>query len=152
MMGKHYLATLRQIAFVTGIAISISVFGLFVYWFLPALISGEQWDRLDREDITEEDLYEIFSTHPAYVAMYERFPDAQEQFGFHRHGNGGSMVVGAMNIETGNTLTVTMHYDSYGSRVNGHVTCQHAAGNEHPHGHHDLLFAKSIIETTDCLE
>ena len=42
------MVTLRTIAYVVGITIAISAFGLFLYSFLPHIIENDQWERIQK--------------------------------------------------------------------------------------------------------
>ena len=50
--------------------------------------SADQWERLDKNDNSEEELRIKFQEHPAYAAMYERFSDAKEEITYYGRGNG----------------------------------------------------------------
>ena len=69
---------LTKIAFYVGIGIAVSVFALFLIWSLPVVIghTGNQWERLGNTDTDRSNGETLakFQGHPAYVAMYERFP------------------------------------------------------------------------------
>ena len=88
-----------------------------------------------------------FSEHPAYAAMYERYPDANEEFDYYGRGD-GSMTVGVMNFETDAQLTLSMRYDSHRDSIRADARCST------PSDHRDVdgLFAEDFIRATDCLE
>lgn len=131
--------------------IVISLFSLFLVSALPGIIesSQEQWERFDEGGgvTSEEEQKKKFTEHPGYKAMYERYPNASEEWTY-RH-NSGSMDVGAMNVETGNQLILSMYYHEYNDEISSNLRCV-------KHGHDDTyvegLFVKDFIKNTDCLE
>ena len=118
---------LTKIAFYVGIGIAVSVFALFLISFLPFVIgnAGNEWERLGDAGRSDGEILAKFQEHPAYVAMYERFPGAVEKVAYHEDG-GGSMEVGAMNFENNSQLVLQTHIND--------------------------LFAESFIRNTDCLD
>ena len=140
---------LTKIAFYVGIGIAVSVFALFLISFLPLVIgnTGNEWERLGDAGRSDGEILAKFQEHPAYVAMYERFPGAVEKVAYHEDG-GGSMEVGAMNFENNSQLVLHMYTFSNDAHVD--VTCMSDArdGQTHING----LFAESFIRNTDCLD
>ena len=134
-----------------GIGIGVTVFVLFLIAVLPNILehSINQWERLGGSDISEEELHAMFVEHPSYVAMYERFPDAKEEFSYHG-GSNGMMTVGVMNFENGNQLVLDMHHDGHADRVEVNVRCQTDSDRHRLYA--DRLFAEDFIRNTDCLE
>ena len=67
---------LTKTAFYVGIGIAVSVFALFLISFLPFVIgnAGNAWERLGDTGRSDGETLAKFQEHPAYVAMYERFP------------------------------------------------------------------------------
>ena len=98
---------LTKIAFYVGIGIAVSVFALFLISFLPLVIgnAGNAWERLGDTGRSDGETLAKFQEHPAYVAMYERFPGAVEKVEYHE--GGGSMEVGAMNFENNSQLVLS---------------------------------------------
>lgn len=76
---------------IVGIGIATSVFALFLVSALPNIIenTANQWWMLGDAGMSEEALLAKFQEHPAYAAMYERFPDAVEVV--YRGNGAGSM-------------------------------------------------------------
>lgn len=142
-MGK-----LRTISYVVGIVIAVSAFSLFLYSFLPHLISNDQWENLDRKDMSDAELMKEFQATPAYQAFYERFPDAKEELNNHNHG--GELQVGVANFENNNYLKLHLYFNEYDSRVNVNVNCD--SSNSRQGMHADGLFALDFIEQTNCLD
>ena len=134
---------LKNIAYSTGIVIAVSMFILFLVSFIPNL--GNEWDRnnLDREEALV-----LLQTQPAYVAMYERFPESVERFTHSEHNN-GEMEVGVRNPDTAMSLVLRMY--TYGDGIS-HMTvaCENRTTDHEEFV--DGLFAVEFIKTTDCLE
>ena len=103
---------LSRFAICLGIGVGLTFFVLFLVAALPGILdsSVREWERLDKSGTGEEELRVKFSEHPAYAAMYERYPDANEEFDYYGRGD-GSMTVGVMNFETDAQLTLSMYYD-----------------------------------------
>ena len=143
---------LIKIAFYVGIGIAVSVFALFLIWSLPVVIghTGNQWERLGNTDTDRSNGKTLakFQEHPAYVAMYERFPGAVEKVEYLEDG-GGSIEVGAMNFENNGQLVLHMYY-IYSNDVHAEVTCMNDAMDRQTYA--DDLFAESFIRNTDCLD
>ena len=133
----------KNIAYGTGITISISMFILFLISFVPHL-----WDERNLGSLDREEALALLQADPAYVAMYERFPEAVERF-THSERNNGEMEVGVRNPDTAMSLVLRMYTYAVGiSHIT--VTCEDGAGG---HGESvDGLFAVEFIKTTDCLE
>ena len=141
---------LSRFAIYLGIGIGVTFFILFLIAALPSIIenSGNQWERLDNQNRSEEELKKRFQEHPAYQSMYERFPDAKEELSY-RGGGNGNMRVGVMNFETNRQLILDMYYNDYEDRVIANVNC---IGNDEGGMHADSLFAEDFIRKTDCLD
>ena len=140
---------LTKIAFYVGIGIAVSVFALFLIWSLPVVIghTGNQWERLGDTGRSDGEILAKFQEHPAYVAMYERFPGAVEKVAYHEDG-GGSMEVGVMNFENNSQLVLHMYI--FSNDVLTDVTCMNGARDGQTHI--SDLFAESFIRNTDCLD
>lgn len=134
---------LKNVAYGTGIVIAVSLFILFLVSFVPNL--GNEWDRnnLDREEALA-----LLQTQPAYVAMYERFPESVERFTHSEH-NSGEMEVGVRNPDTAMSLVLRM-YTYWDGISHMTVTCENRT-TDHEESV-DGLFAVEFIKTTDCLE
>ena len=119
------------------------MFILFLISFVPHL-----WDERNLGSLDREEALALLQADPAYVAMYERFPEAVERF-THSERNNGEMEVGVRNPDTAMSLVLRMYTYAVGiSHIT--VTCEYGAG-----GHEesvDGLFAVEFIKTTDCLE
>ena len=140
---------LTKIAFYVGIGIAVSVFALFLISFLPFVIgnTGNEWERLGDAGRSDVEILAEFQEHPAYMAMYERFPGAVEKVAYHEDG-GGSMEVGAMNFENNSQLVLHMYI--FSNDVHADVTCMNDAKDRQTHIND--LFAESFIRNTDCLD
>ena len=139
---------LTKIAFYVGIGIAVSVFALFLISFLPFMIgnAGNAWERLGDTGRSDGETLAKFQEHPAYVAMYERFPGAVEKVEYHE--GGGSMEVGAMNFENNSQLVLHMYI--FSNDVHADATCMSDAKDGQTHIND--LFAESFIRNTDCLD
>ena len=140
---------LTKTAFCVGIGMAVSLFALFMVAALPGIIksAANQWDELGDTGKSEAELLARFQGHPAYAAMYERFPDAVEEVTYRGNGR-SSMEVGAMNFESGSQLVLGMSI--YDDNVDIDVTCTSDARDGSTHI--DGLFAESFIRNTDCLD
>ena len=134
---------IKNIAYGTGIVISISVFMLFLIAFVPHLVNEWEHDGLDREEALT-----LLHAQPAYVAMYERFPESVERFTHLEHG-GGEMEVGVRNHDTGMSLILRMYVNG-DSISHMTVTCDNRTIDHKEFV--DGLFAVGFIKDTDCLE
>jgi hypothetical protein len=141
------MLTLQKIAYGVGISIAVSVFVLFLYSFLPHLINNDQWENVDGLKMSNEELLKEFQATPAYVAFYERYPDAREELNNQRHG--GDMQVGIANLEKGNFLKLHLYFNKYDDRVNVNVSCETSNNSQNMHA--DGLFAVDFIKQTNCL-
>ena len=144
------MITLKKLSYLVGLTIAIATFSLFLYSFLPHLIENDQWERLDGADISEEELLKKFQQHDAYLAFYERFPDAKEDYRYDKRGR-GEMQVGVVNFEKNNTLTLSLNYNHRDEDINANVRCE---TNEDGHRNlrADNLFVVDFIKQTNCLE
>ena len=140
---------LTKTAFCVGIGMAVSLFALFMVAALPDIIksAANQWDELGDTGKSEAEVLARFQGHPAYAAMYERFPDAVEEVTYRGNGR-SSMDVGAMNFESGSQLVLGMSI--YNDNVDIGVTCTSDARDGSTHI--DGLFAESFIRNTDCLD
>ena len=86
-----------------GIGMAVTPFVLLLIAAVPNLVQDADYAGTDAR--TDAELLEMFTAHPAYSAMYERFPDAVEALG--SHGRGGSLRVGAMDFESGGRYGMT---------------------------------------------
>ena len=130
--------------------IGVIMFALFLFSALPHVLEGAlyQWDRLDKSDASKEQLRAKFVEHPAYRAMYERFPNATEDLS-HYGGNDGRMTVGVMNFENNHQLQLELYYNNRDDRVRVDVNC-----HMQPDYWNSVegVFAEDFIRNTDCLE
>lgn len=142
---------LPKFAIYLGMVIGMTVFVLFLVSGLPYILeqSINNWERLDRSDASEEEIRAKFAEHPSYVAMYERFPDAREEFSY-REGDNGMMSVGVMNFDNGNRLMLNMYYNAHDDRINVSADCN--ADSDSHRQIADGLFAEDFIRNTNCLE
>ena len=142
---------LSRFAIYLGIGIGVTFFALFLFAALPSIIenSTNQWERLDNQSRSEEELRSKFQEHPAYQAMYERFPDAKAELNYQGGGN-GNMRIGVMNFETKNQLILDMYYNQYDHRVNANINC--ITNNSNFNQGVDSLFVIDYIKNTNCLE
>jgi len=142
---------LSRSALYLGMGIGVTFFVLFLIAALPFIIesSWRQWERLDISDGSQDEVYEKLVSHPAYVAMYETYPDAKEEFSYHGNDN-GNLRVGIMDFETHNQLTLNLYYNTYEDRVDANAYCSTQGDRQTPNI--DRLFAEDFIRNTDCLE
>ncbi len=142
---------LSKFAIYLGIGIGMTVFVLFLIAALPNILenSVRDWERLDKSGYSEEELRAKFTEHPAYKAMYERFPDTKEDFTYYGEGD-GSMMLGVINFENNNQLMLDLNYHDYEGKVRAGAYCNTESGRDGFYA--DELFAEGFIRNTDCLE
>ncbi len=142
---------LSKIAVYMGMGMGVTLFALLLVSALPGVYQNtvHEWESLDEGFISEEGARAMFEEHSAYVAMYERFPDASEKFSYNGRNN-AEMMVGKMNFENNHSLTLDLHYSSNRENVRAFVHCNIPDG---PHNKSaNDLFAEDFIRDTDCLE
>lgn len=142
---------LARFALYLAIGIGITVFGLFLFSILPHIIenSWRDWERLDEGDASSDEIYAKMTAHPAYLAMYEVYPDAKEEFTYIDKWD-SRIQVGVMNFETQNKLVLNLDYSEYKSKTDAYVHCD--TSEDRPRMSADGLFAEDFIRNTDCLE
>ena len=138
-----------------GIAIGVIIFGMFLYSVLPHMIqnSSHDWDRaIGGFEKSEEKLMALFTAHPTYIAFYETYPDAKEEFESRHRGN-GNLNVGVMDFETGDQIILDMYYDKWDDRINVNVRCNivNEEGRHDDNLRAEGLFAEDFIKNVDCL-
>ena len=141
---------LPRFALYLAIGIGITIFVLFLIASLPFIIedSWEKWKRLDRMDMPPDEIYSMMAAHPAYLAMYEVYPDAKEEFVYRDRGD-ASLQVGVMSFDTQNQLILDLDYSTYQDRTRAYVYCN--VGESHREMGADGLFAEDFIRNADCL-
>ena len=135
---------IRRLAYYLGIGMAVTLFVLLLIAAVPNLVQDADYAGTDAR--TNAELLAMFTTHPAYSAMYERFPDAAEEFEIHGRGD-GSLRVGVMDFESGTQLILYMNV--HGRNVYANIEC---IDIEEPRVVVDGLFAVEYIKITDCLE
>lgn len=138
-----------------GISIGVIIFGMFLYSVLPHMIqnSANDWERaIGNISDSEEKLMAKFTAHPAYIAFYETYPNAKEEFENRSRGN-GNLNVGIMDFDTGNQILLDMYYDTWDDRINVNVRCMivNDEGRHDDNLRADGLFAEDFIRNVDCL-
>jgi len=140
------MVMLKSIAYITGITIAIMTFGLLLFTFI-----SNTMEQAEHAEMTEEEFMEKIAEHPAYAAMYERFPDAVEEVSL--DGRVGDVKVGHINTDTGNSLILSMSYHARNSQLYGHIVCNVQNSDDRIQDtSQDLLFAASFIKYTTCLD
>lgn len=141
---------LPRFALYLAIGIGITIFVLFLIASLPFILedSWDKWKRLDRMDMSRDEIYSKMIAHPAYLAMYETYPDAKEEFVYRDRGD-ASLEVGVMSFETQNQLILDLDYSTYDDRIRAYVYCN--VGENHREMSAGGLFAEDFIRNTDCL-
>ena len=117
--------------------------------------SSNDWERAIGGTTTnsEEDLMALFTAHPAYIAFYETYPDAKEEFENRNRGN-GNLSIGVMNFETGDQIVLDMYYDKRDDRMNTNVRCNIMGEEDRRNDNFraEGLFAEDFIRNVDCLD
>lgn len=95
-------------------------------------------------------MLELFKSDPAYLAFYEKYPNAFENFENHRHGGQLTLITGSYGSQQ-NMLHFHMYYDSYDERVNLDINCETYYDNRNNLNAHGSFVVK-FIEETECLD
>ena len=97
---------------------------------LPHVIenSGRDWDRATSIETLPEETLQTFKEQPAYAAMYDRYPDAKEEFKFNK-GQRSEILVGVFNAENDNHLVLQIGYD-YQQNIFTNIQCMHGGWRE----------------------
>ncbi len=114
---------------------------------------SNNWNRIVGGDSdSKEELMAKFTVHPTYIAFYETYPDAKEEFEKHSRGN-GNLNVGIMDFETGDQILLDMYYDTWDDRMNVNVRCNmvNDEGRHEDNLRAEGLFAEDFIRNVDCL-
>ncbi len=140
---------LQKIAYVTGITIAITVFVAFVIMAFAPYLSNmvEDWKRTFV--LSDVEYYEKFQNHPAYLAFYEKYPDATELFLPEK--GGASLYVSIEDSTPYGKLELRMIYNTYYDDLSVEVLCDTVDDNLYPtYAHGSSIFA--YIENSKCLE
>ena len=142
---------LPRFALYLAIGIGMTVFVLFLFSILPFIIedSWDNWKDLDKSDMSRDEIYSKMTAHTAYLAMYEVYPDAKEEFTYSDRGS-SDLRVGVMSFETQNQLILELNYYPHDDRTRAYVYCN--VGEDHRTMSADGIFAEGFIRNTDCLE
>ncbi len=125
---------------------------MLLYGAIPSMIQyqTDDWERLiNNSSSNDDEVMAFFESHPAYIAFYETYPDAKEEF-FSRHRGNSQLEVGIMDFDTNNTLRLDMNYDKRDDRIRVNVRCNTMDGERDLHA--DGLFAEDFIRNTNCLD
>ena len=68
----------------------------------------------------------------------------------HYDGMNGNMIIGIMNFDTGNYLTLELDYHSSINRADAHISCANAEVTISQSV--DSMFVEEFIRNTDCLD
>ena len=124
---------------------------MLLYITIPGMIQyqSDEWERLGNSAGSNDDeVMALYTAHPAYIAFYETYPDAKEEFNSRNRGN-SELQVGIMNFDTNNTLKLDMNYDKRDDRMRVNVRCNTMDGERDLYA--DGLFAEDFIRNTACL-
>lgn len=139
------METLTKILYLTIMSVAVIMCVLFLLLLIPVL--SDTWNRDPYgQPVDEEKALANIRGDPAYIAMYERYPDAAERV--RNEFNQMEMEVGVMNQETGNQLILRgyAHTDIVYTMT---VACHDVTGEHEDYV--DDLFAAEYIRTTDCV-
>lgn len=141
---------LAKSAIYLGMGIVSSLFVLFLIMALPTMLDDafDRWEWTD-DDAVEQKMREKFSEHPAYKAIYERFPDAKEEMESYRASH-GTMRIGVMNFETNSHLILYLDYSNYGDNMHARAVC--VTDSEVTSESADSLFVEDFIRRTGCVD
>jgi len=135
-----------------GIGMGVTLFSLLLFAVLPSIIqnAGSDWEQIVNSGYqSDEKLLAIFESHPAYIAMYETYPDAKQELNSRGRGN-GILQVGIMNFETNNQLVLEMYHDKRNDSINVNARCH--TMNDERNLYADGLFTEDFIKNTNCLD
>jgi len=141
------MLSMQKIAFIVGMTIGVTLFALFLYLALPDMIQNNHWGQIDVFKISDEKLLAKFQASPAYIAFYERYPDAKEELNNNRYR--GELQVGVANIEKANFLELNLSYNNYDDQITANISCETSNNRENIRA--NGLFVIDFISQTDCL-
>lgn len=100
---------------------------MFLYSVIPDMIEydGDQWDRILNNNEIEDEFLEMFESHKSYLAMYEKYPNAIQEYISYGRGE-GHLNVAVMDYETNNRLTLNLSFYSQNNNIQSTVTCYNA--------------------------
>lgn len=133
-----------------GIGMVVTLFGMLLYATLPNLIINGTQD-VDNYDhiLSEEELLVLFESQPAYIAMYEKYPDAQQKLDTYIDGD-AELRVGKINFKTNIELVLVMDYGERDRMVWIKIECSNTIN-----GYKSFsagLFADDYIRNGKCFE
>lgn len=134
-----------------GMGVVSALFVLFLIVAVPHMLDDalDRWEKMGApDDAAEQELRTKFQEHPAYKAMYERFPDAKEELEY--YSNQGQIKVGVMNFETNSNLILHMDYTEWRDTITIHAEC--VTNSEVTSKSADSLFVEDFIKRTDCVD
>lgn len=141
---------MQKISYTVGITIAITVFTIVMYMLLPSAILHNQWEDIHLIKMNDEELLKKFHASPAYLAFYERFPDAREEF--ENNNRGAELRVGIANIEKGNYLKLELNYYDRDDQLRVHIECRPSNNDHNRNTDTRGLFVVDFIKYTNCLD
>ena len=143
---------LSKIATFVGMGITISVFILFLYAFIPNMIQNNPWDNVEIIYPSGDEIYEMFTQEPAYAAFYDRYPNATEAFRDRGEGR-AELELALGDFGKGKYIRLTLDYDRHDKIVWPRIHCEDfAAPSDYRHQSFDGALVMQFIEQNKCLE
>lgn len=129
----------------------ITVFGMFLFVSLPGLIeyNGAEWERILNDNEIENEFLSMFESHKSYIAMYEKYPNATQEYTSNERGE-GHLSVAVMNYETNNHLTLNLSFYSHNNNIQSHVMCYNADDDNTQYI--DSPLDEDFIRNGNCLD
>ena len=130
-----------------------------MYSELTDMFFSNEWDleftKSNNFIMYKEGIMEIIKNDPAYVAFYERFPDAKEddlKIDDYRH----ELTVGIENFETESILTLKFYVMVDSGTLEKNISCFQRyddgyGGYDNKHGATSGAFVIDFINRTDCM-
>jgi len=112
---------LPKIAFILGMSIAVTIFGVFLYAAVPDIIRNNNWEEI-AVPIDEKALLEKFHTNEAYLIFIEKYPENGETF--RNWGDGGELKINAMNFTSLTTVELELNYSTRDNYFRQDVDCR----------------------------
>lgn len=145
---------LQRKAIYIALGMGITFFAMFLLLTIPHFINdvGRQWEEAFRDKGVLLQNYDEekakFTSHPTYIAFYEKYPEGGEHFRLRN--SGGEMQLTAMNFDTMTKLEVELNLHRDNQEMYLHAKCENDVQNFHTRVSGTIV--TKFIEEGNCLE
>ena len=139
-------ASFKNASYLVGLIVVITIFAIALYAIVPGILHINNSEDFEK---TDDEVMKIFQNDPAYVAIYERFPNAVEEL--ENDSRGASLQIGVADFEKGdNMINLELILNRYNGFVERHVfvVLMTLKNSFHPASG---PLAIEFIKTTNCL-